>query len=279
MIIRKLFVIIMIIQELFEIIFNYLNLQMNYAPNFELRTGSCFKFPIAWWWRSVYISSNLFCWRLHEVWRSVHIRSNLFCSRLHGVPSDVLLVLWWRNARDVSNSDLQWSHLKGRNCWVDTLWLFCLFIDGILSDSSAYSLHCMQDFQRYSRKLSRREQERASEIPSPTSHIALKYQPTDDAWIWNVDLATTHGNSFLAKRKIRKSEKKQFRTQLILNFQCKLCKWYHHWVVCWADGWKSDWKSHFRNRCGIFFIRTRAQRTYYEEALTMPSVVRLLGLW
>ena len=46
-----------------------------------------------------------------------------------------------------------------------------------------------QDFQRYSRKLSRREhkifrnilKERASEIPSPTSHIALKYQPTDDA--------------------------------------------------------------------------------------------------
>ena len=189
----------MIIRELFEIIFNYLNLQMNYAPNFELRTGSCFKFPIAWWWRSVYISSNLFCWRLHEVWRSVYIRSNLFCSRLHGVPSDVLLVLWWRNARDVSNSDLQWSHLKGRNCWVDTLWLFCLFIDGILSDSSACSLHCMapglskifsqvklkrtQNIQKYSQRARERDS-----FPN----ISYSTEISADRWCLNMKCGSSH---------------------------------------------------------------------------------------
>ena len=96
---------------------------MNCTPNFELRTSR--KRPVAWSWRSVYISSIL------------------FSSRLHGVPFAAWYVRWLRYARDVSNSDLQWSHLKERNCWVDTLWLFCLFIDRRLSDSSACRLNCV----------------------------------------------------------------------------------------------------------------------------------------
>jgi hypothetical protein len=97
---------------------------MNCTPNFELRTSR--KCPVAWSWRSVYISSIL------------------FSSRLHGVPLTALCVRWLRYARDVSNSDLQWSHLKERNCWVDTLWLFCLFIDKRLSDSSACRLNSVE---------------------------------------------------------------------------------------------------------------------------------------
>ena len=85
---------------------------------------------------------------------------------------------------DVSNSDLQWSHLKERNCWVDTLLLFCLFIDRGLSGGSACrspGLNCVRLHSvRDSRKLSRREHkiwkhiltDRASEVRSPTSHTA-----------------------------------------------------------------------------------------------------------
>ena len=125
MIIHKLFVIIMIIWELFEIIFNYLNLQMNYAPNFELRTWNCCKIPVALWWRSVCTNSLL------------------FFSRLHGVPLAAIDVRWLRYPLDDSNSSVQWRHLKQRICGVVTLWLFCLFIDGILSDSSACRLNCV----------------------------------------------------------------------------------------------------------------------------------------
>jgi hypothetical protein len=40
-----------------------------------------------------------------------------------------------------TNSDLQWSHLKERNCKVGNLWLFCLFIDRRVSDSPACRLN------------------------------------------------------------------------------------------------------------------------------------------
>ena len=98
---------------------------MNHIPNFELPSGIRCKFPVA---RSR---------------RSVCISSHLWSSRLHGVPREDLCERWTLYARDDSNSALQWPHLKQRNCGLDPLWLICLFIDRILSDSSACLLNCV----------------------------------------------------------------------------------------------------------------------------------------
>ena len=140
---------------------------MNCSPNFELRTSR--KCPVAWSWRSVYVSSIL------------------FSSRLHGVPAAASCVRCTRYAVDVSKSHSQWSHLKERNCWVDTpLLLFCLFIDrGWLSVGSATCrLNCValrtftlwkrfsqvkQERTQNMKTYSRRSRER---VRSPTSHTA-----------------------------------------------------------------------------------------------------------
>ena len=128
---------------------------MNHAPIFELQSGTCCTFPVA---RSR---------------RPVCISSHMLSSRLHGVPREDLCERWILYARDDSNSALQWPHLKQRDCGVDTLWLICLFIDRMLSDSSACSLNCVAlgTFTLWKR-FSKVKQERTQKRKTSYSHRA-----------------------------------------------------------------------------------------------------------
>ena len=173
---------------------------MNFSPNspdWDLPQS-----PVAWSWRSVQISSNL------------------FFSRLHGVSWDVWCVLWLRYARDDSNSNLQCWHLK-RYCWVDTLWLFCLFIERRLSYSSACRLNCValctftllkrfpqvkQERTQNMKTYSRRSRERDS-FPDIAYSLSTGIA-TDNRW-W-LKMKCTYWNLLKESRKIRSIDRMNF---------------------------------------------------------------------
>jgi hypothetical protein len=128
---------------------------MNHTPIFELQSRTSCTFPVA---RSR---------------RPVCISSHMLSSRLHGVRREDLCERWILYARDDSNSALQWPHLKQRDCGMDTLWLICLFIDRMLSDSSACHLNCVAlgTFTLWKR-FSKVKQERTQKRKTSYSHRA-----------------------------------------------------------------------------------------------------------